>query len=65
MYSDPQQVAPDGTDPEDVYPNTFMLPPSGAQRGSTFLGDGDPLSPLWSSVDGAFRYLMKNVVCNA
>ena len=54
MYSDPAEVAPEGTDPSSVYPNTFFLPPSGVQRGSTFLG-GDPLSPTWASVPGAYR----------
>ena len=55
MYSDPAEVAGQGTDPLLVYPNTFFLPSSGVQRGSVFLGDGDPLSPTWSSVDGAYR----------
>ena len=56
LYSDPEQVAPDGTDPDSVYPNTIYLPPSGIQRGSVLssLG-GDPLSPGWSSVQGAYR----------
>jgi len=55
MYSDPQQVAPDGTDPDSVYPNTFSLPPSGVQRGGTLIDIGDPLSPSWPSVPGAYR----------
>eukprot|EP00092_Neocalanus_flemingeri_P089241 GFUD01112903.1.p1 GENE.GFUD01112903.1~~GFUD01112903.1.p1 ORF type:complete len:755 (-),score=192.43 GFUD01112903.1:119-2383(-) len=55
MFSDPSDVASNGTDPANVYPNTFFLPPSGVQRGSTFLGDGDPLSPSWTSVKGAYR----------
>ena len=55
IYSDPEEVAGMGTDPGSVYPNTFFLPPSGIQRGSVFLGDGDPLSPTWTSVDGAYR----------
>ena len=42
------------TDPSSVYPNTFFLPPSGVQRGTTFIG-GDPLSPTWTSVPGAYR----------
>ena len=54
MYTDPAQVAPEGTDPSSVYPNTFFLPPSGVQRGTTFIG-GDPLSPTWTSVPGAYR----------
>ena len=55
IYSDPEEVAGIGTDPDSVYPNTFFLPPSGVQRGSVYLGDGDPLSPTWTSVDGAYR----------
>eukprot|EP00091_Calanus_sinicus_P017909 TRINITY_DN3908_c0_g1_i1.p2 TRINITY_DN3908_c0_g1~~TRINITY_DN3908_c0_g1_i1.p2 ORF type:complete len:120 (-),score=33.37 TRINITY_DN3908_c0_g1_i1:709-1068(-) len=55
MFSDPMDVAFNGTDPANVYPNTFFLPSSGVQRGSTFLGDGDPLSPSWTSVKGAYR----------
>lgn len=55
MFSDPADVAVNGVEPEDVYPNTFFLPPSGVQRGSTFIGSGDPLSPSWPSVPGAYR----------
>ncbi len=44
-----------GTSPADVYPNTFFLPGSGVQRGSTYIGEGDPLSPLWPSVENAYR----------
>ena len=29
MFSDPADVAPYGTEPEDVYPNSMFLPPSG------------------------------------
>ena len=54
MFTDPAQVAPEGTEPSSVYPNTFFLPPSGVQRGTTFIG-GDPLSPTWTSVAGAYR----------
>ena len=45
-----------GTAPEDVYPNTIFLPGTGVQRGSTYIGDGDPLSPHWASVPNAYRY---------
>ena len=55
IYSDPEEVAATGTEPGAVYPNSFFLPSSGVQRGSVFLGDGDPLSPTWTSVDGAYR----------
>ena len=56
MFSDPDDVAPYGTDPEDVYPNTIFLPPSGIQRGTAFpLGGGEPLSPGWPSVLDSYR----------
>ena len=55
LFSDPTDAAFNGTDPANVYPNTFFLPPSGVQRGTTFLGDGDPLSPRWTSIKGAYR----------
>jgi len=55
LFSDPADVAVQGTTPDKVYPNTFFLPGSGVQRGSTYIGDGDPLSPLWPSVEDAYR----------
>ena len=55
LFSDPADVAILGTEPENVYPNTQFLPGSGIQRGSTFIGDGDPLSPGWASVENAYR----------
>jgi hypothetical protein len=55
LFSDPNDVAVNGTSPDKVYPNTFFLPGSGIQRGSTFLGEGDPLSPLYPSVENAYR----------
>ena len=56
LYSDPEEIAPNGTDPDSVYPNTIFLPPSGIQRGNVLTTiKGDPLSPTWSSVPGAYR----------
>ena len=55
LFSDPADVAVNGTNPENVYPNTIFLPGTGVQRGSTFIGDGDPLSPRWASVPNAYR----------
>jgi hypothetical protein len=46
------QVAREGLEPEKLYPNTFFLPESGIQRGSVCEGDGDPLSPEWTSIKG-------------
>ncbi len=55
LFSDPHDTAVQGTTPDKVYPNTFFLPGSGIQRGSTFIGEGDPLSPLYPSVENAYR----------
>lgn len=42
-------MAADGIAPENVYDHTWWLPGTGMQRGSTYLGDGDPLTPGWPS----------------
>lgn len=55
LYSDPQEVALEGLEPENVYPNTFFLPDTGMQRGTVNNGDGDPLTPGWTSIKGAYR----------
>ncbi|CAL4093385.1 unnamed protein product, partial [Meganyctiphanes norvegica] len=55
IYSDPEDVAVEGVEPTEVYPNTWFLPGSGMQRGGTFLGDGDPLTPGWPSTANAYR----------
>ena len=55
FFSDPADVAIQGTEPENVYPNTIFLPGSGVQRGSTLLEAGDPLSPDWASIPNAHR----------
>ena len=58
LFSDPADVAVNGVKPEDVYPNTIFLPGTGVQRGSTFIGDGDPLSHGWPSVPNSYRYMV-------
>ncbi|XP_064110762.1 N-acetylated-alpha-linked acidic dipeptidase 2-like [Macrobrachium nipponense] len=55
LYSDPRDVALEGWEPQEVYPNTFWLPGSGMQRGETLLVDGDPLTPGWPSTEHAYR----------
>ena len=49
IFSDPADVARNGTDPQNVYDNSWWLPGSGMQRGSSFVGAGDPLTPTWPS----------------
>ena len=55
IYSDPDDVARDGQEDKDVYPNSIWLPGTGMQRGTTFMGDGDPLTPGWPSIEDAYR----------
>ncbi|CAJ0576275.1 unnamed protein product, partial [Mesorhabditis spiculigera] len=56
LYSDPDDVASDGTDSAHVYPNTVWMPNEGVQRGSTMHGDGDPLTPLYPSKPDIYKY---------
>ncbi|XP_039258717.2 putative N-acetylated-alpha-linked acidic dipeptidase [Styela clava] len=52
LYSDPNEytIADKG-----VYPDEWFLPGTGAQRGTVFLGDGDPETPNYPSIDSAWR----------
>jgi len=46
LYSDPADYAVGvNSTYEATFPNSWWLPPSGVQRGSTFIGNGDPLTP--------------------
>ena len=45
----------EGTNPEDVYPNTEFLPASGMERGNVKLVRGDIETPLWPSLEHSFR----------
>ncbi|XP_064110496.1 N-acetylated-alpha-linked acidic dipeptidase 2-like isoform X4 [Macrobrachium nipponense] len=62
LFSDPHDVAATGTSPADVYPNSFWVPGSGMQRGTTFDGLGDPLTPGWPSTRDAYRLDEKDVI---
>ncbi|CAF3456666.1 unnamed protein product [Rotaria socialis] len=51
LYNDPADYAPFGTTPDQVYDQKWYMPPSGAQRGSAYTGNGDPLTPIYPSTD--------------
>ncbi|KAL4238468.1 N-acetylated-alpha-linked acidic dipeptidase 2 [Mactra antiquata] len=54
LYSDPADyVAPWAT---DYYPDSIWIPGTAASRGSIFMGNGDPLTPGYPSIDSAYRY---------
>ena len=53
LFSDKADYAPDWSDP---YPDDWFLPGTGAQRGTTYLDEGDPETPFYPSIDGAYRW---------
>ncbi|KAL4238328.1 hypothetical protein ACF0H5_003039 [Mactra antiquata] len=53
LFSDPQDVT--SGDIKQVYPKDWWLPPSGAQRGTVYIGDGDPLTPGYPAIETAYR----------
>ncbi|KAK6053733.1 PA domain protein [Cooperia oncophora] len=55
LFSDPAEVAPNGTLDKDVYPNTVYMPEHSVQRGTLHIGDGDVLSPLYAGKAKSFR----------
>ena len=48
IYSDPADYTNGNT--SQVYPYDWWLPPSGAQRGTVYVGDGDPETPGYPSI---------------
>ncbi|KAF6019348.1 hypothetical protein EB796_022315 [Bugula neritina] len=55
LYSDPY----DSSSPTDnsSYPDSWWLPSTGVQRGTVKGVDGDPTTPMYPSLDSAFRVL--------
>jgi N-acetylated-alpha-linked acidic dipeptidase len=49
LYSDPVDYAPFGTSPDQVYDRKWFMPPTGTQRGSALISNGDPLTPIYPS----------------
>ncbi|CAL1542368.1 unnamed protein product [Lymnaea stagnalis] len=56
MYSDPADYTGMKSGDRRVYPDTWWLPPTGAQRGTVFTGAGDPLTPGYPANNLAFRF---------
>jgi hypothetical protein len=49
LYNDPVDYAPFGTTDDQTYDQKWYMPPSGAQRGSSYTSNGDPLTPVYPS----------------
>ncbi|KAK7493450.1 hypothetical protein BaRGS_00015350 [Batillaria attramentaria] len=60
LYSDPADYAL-YQDEEHVYPHTWWLLPTGAQRGSIARGTGDPLTPGYPATRTAYRYSLSDI----
>ena len=54
IFDDPIRAAPFEVR-DKIYPNGEFLPSDGVQRGSINLKEGDPLTPIYPSVAGAYR----------
>ena len=61
LYSDPIDYAPFGPSPDQVYDQKWFMPPSGTQRGSAFISDGDPLTPVYPSKGGGNFIIQKTL----
>ena len=55
LYNDPFDYAPFGTSADQVYDQKWFMPPSGTQRGSAYISNGDPLTPVYPSTGLPFH----------
>jgi len=62
LYNDPANYAPFGTTPDQVYDQKWYMPPSGAQRGSTYDRNGDPLTPFYPSTGARISVFLNKCI---
>ncbi|EFO89896.1 hypothetical protein CRE_07314 [Caenorhabditis remanei] len=55
IYSDPMQVASLGTGINETYGRTDKMPPHAVQRGTVFIGFGDPQTPAFPSIGDLYK----------
>ncbi|CAI2356612.1 unnamed protein product [Caenorhabditis sp. 36 PRJEB53466] len=55
IYSDPMQVANLGTGPNQTFGSTDKMPPHAVQRGTLFVGLGDPRTPAFPSIAKLYK----------
>ncbi|XP_068216856.1 N-acetylated-alpha-linked acidic dipeptidase 2-like [Palaemon carinicauda] len=55
LYTDPRDYHPESETGGAAYPHSLWLPGSGIQRGSIVWRDGDPTTPDYPALDGAYR----------
>ncbi|CAH2328422.1 Hypothetical predicted protein [Pelobates cultripes] len=59
LYSDPADYV--AGDLDRVFPHDWWLPGTGAQRGTVFNTDGDPLTPFYPAIESAFSLDEKDI----
>ncbi|XP_001380124.2 aminopeptidase NAALADL1 [Monodelphis domestica] len=55
VYTDPGDINDGLRFPNETFPNSWALPPSGVERGSYYEHFGDPLTPYFPATPSAFR----------
>uniref|UniRef100_G1R094 Aminopeptidase NAALADL1 n=1 Tax=Nomascus leucogenys TaxID=61853 RepID=G1R094_NOMLE len=61
VYTDPADINDGLSSPNETFPNSWYLPPSGVERGSYYEYFGDPLTPYLPAVPSSFRLDLANV----
>jgi len=55
VYTDPKDINDGKSLPNETFPHSWCLPPSGVERGSYFEYFGDPLTPYLPAMPSSFR----------
>uniref|UniRef100_A0A2K6AG66 Aminopeptidase NAALADL1 n=1 Tax=Mandrillus leucophaeus TaxID=9568 RepID=A0A2K6AG66_MANLE len=61
VYTDPADINDGLSLPNETFPNSWYLPPSGVERGSYYKYFGDPLTPYLPAIPSSFRLDLANV----
>ncbi|XP_036619536.1 aminopeptidase NAALADL1 [Trichosurus vulpecula] len=61
VYTDPRDINDDLTLPNETFPYSWALPPSGVERGSYYEHFGDPKTPYFPATPFAFRLENDNI----
>ncbi|XP_074087753.1 aminopeptidase NAALADL1 [Macrotis lagotis] len=55
VYTDPRDINDNLRFPNETFPHSWAMPPSGVERGSYYKHFGDPLTPYFPATPSAFR----------
>jgi hypothetical protein len=65
LYNDPADYAPFGITPNQTFDQKWYMPPTGAQRGSAYTSNGDPLTPVYPSTGERWQCARRHRSCDA